>query len=264
MGIEKNQEQPGPAGPRSGGHRTLRLFASVFRFEQKRVVVTPVLIYLNAAIFALMVLRGMDFFSPDAERLIDWGANYGPLTLGGQWWRLITSTFLHAGILHLGFNMFALLYLGILLEPWAGWERFTAVYFLSGLAASVASLHWHRAAAAVGASGAIMGLCGMFLAVLTTPLPTRAMKRALLPPILFFAFFNLVGGRKMNVDLVAHLGGFVCGVALGYLFYPSLRNPADRRLRRGSLLAATALVVAVTVVLYRSSLPHSRFIPLGP
>ena len=85
---------------------------------------TPILIDLNIAVFALMVLSGVSFTFPDAESLLKWGANYRQYTLGGQPWRLFTSMFLHFGIIHLAVNMYSLYSLGQMLERFIGKWRF--------------------------------------------------------------------------------------------------------------------------------------------
>src|SRR5580700_8349567 len=83
-------------------------------------IVTPILVDINLAVFVLMVVSGVDFLQPDTESLIKWGANIRALTLDGQWWRIITSFFVHIGIIHVVFNMYALLYIGVPLERQLG------------------------------------------------------------------------------------------------------------------------------------------------
>ena len=123
--------------------------------------VTPIIVNLNILIFILMVISGVDFMEPDTKSLILWGANFKPVTLQGEWWRLLTNIFLHIGILHLLLNMYALLYIGVLLEPYLGKLRFTAAYLLTGIVASTTSLWWHDFTVSAGASGAIL-VCTVF------------------------------------------------------------------------------------------------------
>jgi rhomboid protease GluP len=131
---------------------------------------TPIIINVNILVFVGMVITGVDIMLPDSQSLIDWGANFRPVTLEGQWWRLVTSTFLHIGIIHLLMNMYALMYIGLLLEPQLGKTRFFSAYMLTGIAGSAASLYWHDLTVSAGASGAIFGMYGVFLAMLTTNL----------------------------------------------------------------------------------------------
>src|SRR5215471_10977532 len=81
---------------------------------------TIVIIALNVLMFVIMVAQGVSFISPTAESVLKWGADYGPLTLHGQWWRMVVSTFLHFGLIHLAFNMFVLFSIGLFMEELAG------------------------------------------------------------------------------------------------------------------------------------------------
>jgi rhomboid protease GluP len=84
-------------------------FFSIFK-PMQGFFITPLLIDLNILIFILMVISGVNIMLPDNESLLNWGANFRPMTLGGQGWRLLTNCFLHIGIFHLLMNMYALLY----------------------------------------------------------------------------------------------------------------------------------------------------------
>src|SRR5688572_30115487 len=119
---------------------------------------TPVILYLNLLVFAAVIIAGANPMEPGIDIMLKWGANCRPLTLHGEWWRLIASSFLHFGILHLLLNMSALIYMGSILEPVSGTTRFSVVYLLSALGSSLASLYWHSYTASAGASGAIFGL----------------------------------------------------------------------------------------------------------
>ena len=79
-----------------------------------------------------MAINGVNIMLPDNGSLLNWGANFRPMTLDGQWWRLLTNCFLHIGIFHLLMNMYALLYIGVLLEPLLGRTRFLSAYLLTG------------------------------------------------------------------------------------------------------------------------------------
>jgi rhomboid protease GluP len=127
---------------------------------------TGVLIAMNVVMYAVMVARGVSWISPTAESVLKWGADYGPLTLHGQWWRMITSMFLHFGIIHIAFNMFVLLQIGFFMERLAGRLRFVVLYLVCGAGGSAASLAWHPSIVSAGASGAIFGLYGALLGFL--------------------------------------------------------------------------------------------------
>ena len=93
--------------------------------------ITPILIYANIGLYLVMTVMGLGFISFKGQDLLQWGANYGPLTKGGEWWRLLTSTFLHGGLMHLGANMYGLLFVGIFLEPLLGKTKYLTAYLLT-------------------------------------------------------------------------------------------------------------------------------------
>lgn len=223
---------------------------SIFR-PKAGYFVTPILINLNILIFILMVLFGVDFISPDAESMVRWGANFRPFTVDGEWWRLITSCFLHIGVLHLLMNMYALLYIGLLLEPYLGKVRFLAAYVFAGIAASMTSICWHGATASAGASGAIFGMYGVFLTMLTTDIVRKSTRKSLLASIAVFLSYNLLTGLRGGIDNAAHLGGLISGILIGYIYVPSLRKTTTSGLRPIVVGLAAALVTLPSVIVYK-------------
>jgi len=213
--------------------------------------ITPLLIDINIVLFAIMVLSGANLLLPSNHILLQWGANFKPMTLDGQWWRLLTCCFLHIGILHLLMNMYALMYIGLLLEPYLGRLRFIVAYLLTGLASSLASLYWHDLTVSAGASGAIFGMYGIFLAMLTTKLIPKEVRGPLLSSIAVFVGYNLLAGMKSGIDNAAHIGGLISGLLIGYLFYPGLRQPGNPRLTYSTLAVAALLILTTTVVAYK-------------
>lgn len=231
-------------------------FLSIFK-PAPGYFVTPILINLNIAVFILMVISGVGFLAPANESLIAWGANFRPVTLEGQWWRLITSCFLHIGVFHLLMNMFALLYIGLLLEPYLGRAKFAAAYLMTGITASMASLCWHDLTISAGASGAIFGMYGVFLALLSTNLIEKGARKALLTSIAVFVGYNILNGLKADsgIDNAAHIGGLLSGLLIGYAFIPSLRNPDENKLKFGTISLLSTLLLVFSVVVY-SVLPN--------
>jgi rhomboid protease GluP len=134
----------------------------VMNFSSGNLYITYGIIAVNTIIFLLMVFNGVDFFSPAPQQVLKWGGNLPELTLGGEWWRLIASIFLHFGIIHLALNMYALYYIGSYLEKMLGKSRYITAYLCAGISASFVSLLWHRNELLVsaGASGAIFGMFG--------------------------------------------------------------------------------------------------------
>ena len=166
-----------------------------------------------------------------AQQLVDWGSNVGRLTLGGQWWRLVSSMFLHGSIWHLGFNMLALWQVGRLSERIFGSSRFVALYFLAGVSGSLASVLWNPHVNSVGASGAIFGTIGGLLAFLgrpntgVPPTVVSELRSSLLPFLLFSLWMGFV---YPHTDNAAHIGGLVGGWLAGHLLARSIHLPEQR------------------------------------
>lgn len=114
--------------------------------------------------FIIATVLGGGLIKVNPDVMIGLGTDYTPLTLGGQWWRLLTSVFLHFGLLHVAFNMLALYVNGLMAERIFGSVRYLVIYLVAGLAGSVASLLWHPVVNGAGASGAIFGILGALLA----------------------------------------------------------------------------------------------------
>lgn len=154
------------------------------------------------------------FGNTDGEVLIQFGSLFPPDVWDGQWWRLITAVFLHGGLLHIGFNMYVLYSIGPAIEKIYGIPRFLLIYLASGWTSSLMSLVW-SGSNSVGASGAIFGLAGAFLAI---SLRRRAYWDAFGSQMLFFIGINIAigfSGTFGNVDNFGHLGGLIGGFILG-------------------------------------------------
>jgi rhomboid protease GluP len=212
----------------------------------KTYMVTPILIYLNVLVFLLMMAMGVNPVTPDTRDLLAAGGNFMPLTTTGQWWRLFTYMFLHAGIAHIAMNMFALVYIGMFLEPLLGRLRLTAAYIATGICAGLLSTAMHAYSVGVGASGAIFGLYGIFLALLTTSHIEKAARNTMLRSILFFVVFNLMMGLQGNTDNAAHIGGLLSGLAIGYMYYPGVAGYHNIKRQAGMVTLTAVLVVLLT------------------
>lgn len=225
-------------------------FFSIF-IPGEGFTITPLLLDINILYFIIMVAAGVGFFNPDSESLVTWGANFKPVTLEGQWWRLISANFIHIGIIHLVMNMYALIYIGVLLEPLLGRVRFASAYLLCGVTAAVTSLWWHNNVVSAGASGAIFGMYGVFLALLTTNLIEKAARKSLLASISVFVAYNLVFGLKSGIDNAAHIGGLVGGILLGYGMIPSLRQAENRSIKVSTIVVSSLLVIGSSLFVYQ-------------
>jgi membrane associated rhomboid family serine protease/cytochrome c-type biogenesis protein CcmH/NrfG len=179
--------------------------------------VTTLLLVLNVMVFVAMVVSGVSANNPAGEDLIRWGSNFGPYTLGGQYWRLITHMFLHIGYFHLAMNMWFLYQLGAQCERLLGSVTYTFMYFISGVAGGVLSLAWHPFTNSAGASGALFGILGAMIGAYKFgefSMP-RALVRASLKSMLFCAGINLLWGLTGGIDNAAHIGGMISGFLIG-------------------------------------------------
>jgi membrane associated rhomboid family serine protease len=224
----------------------------------RKISVTNALVGINVAVFVAMLLSGVSLVEPSAEQLLKWGANWGPLSLGTQPWRMISSNYVHIGIIHILLNMWCLVNLGHLAERiFAPWIYF-AIYTCCGGAGSLASLWWHPAVVGAGASGAIFGLAGALIAALylgKLPIPKESV-RATLKSLLTFAGYNLFFGLKAGVDNSAHLGGLVAGLLLGAVLARQLM--AAREIRQQwtrFVLAGMGVLLLSGIVLLRREYP---------
>jgi rhomboid protease GluP len=181
--------------------------------------VTAALIAANVLVFAAMVFSGVSFTQPTPLDALHWGADYGPLTAGqGQWWRLLTSTFVHFGIIHIAFNMYVLYQIGPFVQLIFGRARYLILYIIAGLAGSLVSLYIHPQAVGAGASGAIFGLYGAVFGFLLRERNTLnpAAVKSIGKSAGIFILYNLAfGAMSRTTDVSAHLGGLVVGFLAG-------------------------------------------------
>src|SRR5579864_6854626 len=225
--------------------------------------VALVLVVLNCAVLLAMVVRGVSWLHPESEALIKWGACYGPLTLRHQWWRLLTSTFVHIGIVHLALNMWCLWELGKMAESLFDKWSFLLVYLMSGIAGEITSVAVRPRGISAGASGAIFGLTGALIAALwigKLPVPREQMKETL-RSVLLFAGYNLIYGQvKSNIDNAAHVGGLVAGFLIGAALSQHLVSSLDvrRRLRLIVFLCAAVVLFSSFTLIRRSHGPLIR------
>jgi membrane associated rhomboid family serine protease len=213
-----------------------------------RVWVTPAIAGILVACFVGSIALGADAFSPTTEQLLRLGASFGPLIAEGEWWRLITASLLHGGLLHLAFNLWALWSAGFLTERLFGNAAFLTIYLLSALGGTLASVALKPLVVGVGASGAIFGVYGALLAFMLT-------HRGVLPKAFLlqqrsslfgFLLYNLAFAlTNRQIDLSAHLGGLLTGMAAGWLLQRDLAHPAEHRARRAARAAALAVALLV-------------------
>jgi rhomboid protease GluP len=238
------QHEAGQQGDESDAKQVV-IPAPWIRRSQSSISLTQIIFGANIAVFLAMALASgsvIDFPGPTA---VHFGANYGPYTLSGDWWRLLTYMFLHAGIIHIAFNMWCLWDLGALCESLYGRWTFGAIYLLTGITGGLGSLAWNPGTFTVGASGAIFGLAGALIASFYLgefSLPRIAIQGTL-RSLVVFAVFNLFFGSMLGgVDNACHIGGLIGGLILGALI-ARLAPESDRPLKRAGVLLFVFLLV---------------------
>jgi rhomboid protease GluP len=226
---------------------------------------TYLLMGINLAVFAVMFFYGPVpglvrqhawsslLTAPfDVDTLLRFGASASPLIQQGQWWRLITGTFVHVTILHIALNLWCLWNLGLFGEPLLGKRGLMAVYVLTGTAGMMLSYAWSifsgQVVLVAGASGAVFGIAGILIVLLSNrnlSLPWSEL-RSLRRQVIFFAVANLVIGMTPQmlgmasasqlqrvhlnlgmlprIDNTAHVGGFLSGLALGLPLFPRMTS----------------------------------------
>jgi rhomboid protease GluP len=229
---------------------------------------TYALVGINCAVFVWMVLHGASIREPSIGQLLRYGATNPPLILGGQWWRLVTAIFVHVGLLHIATNMWCLWNLGLLGEPLLGPFGMAAVYLLTGVSGNLLSLAWNvmftrnMEAVGAGASGAVFGIAGILIVLLSNhklPIPWSELQR-LRRSVIQFAGLNLVIGIAanytaiVNIDNFAHVGGFLCGLAMGIPLIPRMTSGRVRYLRRQKFTFAGFAFFLALVGYYIASL----------
>ncbi len=241
--VQETSSLPGPAAPP----------------RPRRISTTYLLLVVNSLIFSAMLIYNdytlgkesgdaLVFSDFDSALLRAWGSNYGPLTLTGQFWRILTSTFVHLNFLHLAFNMLFLWGLGRYLDRFFTRAQALAIYLLTGAAASMASLIWNPQVNSAGASGAIYGQAGVLIALLC--FAQLDLSRRDIRNLLLWIFFSmpiglLWGHISKRTDYAAHVGGILGGLVIGALLAPSFRPPMERAGRQYGVLRSAAVVLVV-------------------
>jgi membrane associated rhomboid family serine protease len=222
-------------------------FGKVMSALGQRFYVTPTIIALNVAVFIVMLAAGADLMRPNPAILIRFGSNFGPLTWSGQEWRLLSSAFLHVGIIHLALNMFALYQGGALIERLFGSTRFALIYLLSALSGSVVSGWWDPLKNSSGASGAIFGVYGALLAFLVVrrvDIPPSSLKSISTSTLLFCLYSLVFGAVHPLIDNACHVGGLLGGIIAGVILARPFTIEA-RAVRQPARLLVALVVIGL-------------------
>ncbi len=213
--------------------------------------VTYIMMGILVVVFVAETLAGG---SDNPRTLVNLGANFAPMVTLGDYWRLFTANFLHIGLLHLLFNLYALYIVGTEVEMFYGPARFLVIYLLTGLSGAVASYAFTYGLSA-GASTAIMGLIGTLVAFFIRNRDVFGeLSRSRLTNLIVVIAINVFYGMSVGtIDNFGHLGGFIGGVILGWLLCPfyqvEAQGGAHRVIDRTSLRSEWLGVLLVTVLI---------------
>lgn len=201
----------------------------------KTAPVTALLLISFVGLFAFQVYSGVDANEPTTEALLHWGANALPFTMSGEPWRLVTSAFLHIGLMHLLFNSFAIYFFGQVAEPILGSAKFLALFLLSAIGGNLlnSQVTWNailesgaQPGISAGASGGIMGIGAALLIIALFKISVNGLRLNLKSLIIIMAINLVYGFAVPGIDNAGHIGGAITGIiiaaafALAYKFDP--------------------------------------------
>lgn len=220
------------------------------RILPRQGALTTALLATNGFVFIYTTYATGELWGMSGYTAIHFGAKYGPLiTAGNEWWRLVTANFMHpGGLLHIAFNMYALMIVCPIIERWYGSSRATVLYLLSGIYSVIASHLVNPIIPSGGASGAILGLIGAGVVAghLDRTSVGRDMRNRLLR---WFLYIVAIGFIVPGIDNTGHIGGFVAGFLVGAgLIRPVRRSTRNDWVYRG--LAAVAVALTITALVF--------------
>ena len=231
----------------------------VLKLRTPDIEITKLLIITNILVFIAMLIDGAGLWhSPNGVQL-SWGANFGPATQDGEWWRLGSAMFLHFGVLHLVLNLWSLWDAGQLVERMYGHLRFTTIYLISGLSGNLLSLVIHgNVAVSGGASGAIFGIYGALITFLwreRTAITPHEFRWFFWGAIAFTAISLSLGFIVPGIDNSAHIGGFFTGILLSLIFSSSIN--ANALPIKATITSASILIFAITLLIL--NIPTAKY-----
>jgi rhomboid protease GluP len=224
--------------------------------------ITLTIIALNLIIFVLGGFMGIGWMSGNAARLLDFGGNFAVATTDGQWWRLISAMFLHSGLLHVVFNMWALWDAGRVAERLFGRWRYLALYTMAGVLGGIASINWQQDFVGIGASGAVFGVYGGLLAALLLRpdlLPGTVAKQLQASATIFIIYSLFNGFTHTGIDNAAHLGGLVAGALVGAALVMPMRRALAATAATLVLIGGGAVRAIEAAEPYRHELGFRQF-----
>lgn len=192
----------------------------IYLIPTKERLVTSIILDINIIIILLMIISGADAVSPSSRDLLNWGANFKPLVLEGEWWRVFTSIFIHIGIFHLMFNIIGFALVGFQMDKELSVKEYLVFYILTGIIASLTSLFFHEKTISAGASGAIMGMYGLGISMIILKIGSGDSRAIFSIGLFVIVGSTLLMGLVTPSDNSAHLGGLVSGFVIGLIYFP--------------------------------------------
>jgi membrane associated rhomboid family serine protease len=243
---------PAPVGQRCPEHSgkpqgASRISSGIARgaFEGTGALVTKALLAINVGVYVITAAQGGGLNNPGGSLFLRW-LLYGPAVANGDWWRLFTSAFLHANLIHIAFNMYFLWFVGSVVEQALGRGRFVMLYVVSALAGSAGALVWTPNAPTVGASGALFGLLGAALIL------ERQRNYVLGGSAMGLILINLVLSFVISgISIGGHVGGLIGGILCTLVFSKFGRgHAAYSRIGLWSLAGVLGIGVLSVAVAY--------------
>lgn len=239
------------AGTAVSALREERLFQERLIAMMPQTWATYALIGINVLVWLVTVALGTNFLQAQSEQLFRFGGNVASEVQQGQWWRMLTATLLHGGLMHLVMNMLGLYAVGMTVERIYGRVQFLLIYFGAALVGSAASLHFSaQHAVSVGASGAVFGVAGaLFVAMyLNRSERPKVFGKQTISSLSLFMFYSLLQGfSKSGIDNAAHVGGLMAGVVLAALLPARFDLESYHRVVARRLPVGIVFVVLATV-----------------
>jgi membrane associated rhomboid family serine protease len=228
--------------------REIEPFRAALRARTRVAPVTPIIAILNLAVVGGMAIHPQLLNDPDP--LISWGANFGPRTANGEWWRLITTLFVHASVLDLLVCLLAFIPLGLMLERIVGPVAFAGVYLTAGLFSSLFMLSAFPVAVSGGAAGAVAGVYAFMLAVLLWGVSQRP---RLVPPLSTIKLLGVCGGlfvayAWLTAAAAVVFVGFTAGLFAGLTVSRGINTRPTPAIRMAAIAATMACIAIVTAV----------------
>ncbi len=237
------QDPPPPPPKEPVGVRDLR------PADNWRPWVTYALIAINFAAFSYELVKGASVTGATPQQMIDLGGDFAVLTRNGEPWRLVTSMFLHYGVLHIGMNMLCL-YQVRFVERMVGRAEFLALYFATGVLSGAASIVRQPNAVSAGASGAVFGVFGVFTAMMIVrraKFAPHVWSRTMSSLGTFFGLNLVIGLTQTGIDMTAHVAGLIAGFAGGYAV-ASAQERTARPALRAAIVAIAGIGLAIGVL----------------